>query len=138
MPTPHYGQPRYRTIADELRRRIESGEIAPGTLLPTERALTAEFQASRGTIRKAIAALQSEDLVVTEHGRGTCAIQQRHESVADGKADRGKRQIPADSDLAAIFAIDVGAILIEEQRITRARGTVQEVTRVYRIPLAAQ
>ena len=49
VPTPHYGQPRYRVIADELRERIESGAIAPGALLPAESTLTAEFRVARGT-----------------------------------------------------------------------------------------
>ncbi|WP_410811141.1 GntR family transcriptional regulator [Micromonospora sp. 067-2] len=54
VPTPHYGQPRYRVIADQLRERIESGSIPPGALLPTESALTTEFRASRGTVRQAV------------------------------------------------------------------------------------
>jgi GntR family transcriptional regulator len=72
VPTPHE-RPRFRLVADELRRRILAGAIPPGALLPSEAALIAEFGVSRGTIREAMALLRAEGLVVTEHGRGTHA-----------------------------------------------------------------
>ncbi|MFG2057857.1 GntR family transcriptional regulator [Micromonospora sp. NPDC048930] len=135
MPTPHYGQPRYRVIADELRERIESGLIPPGTLLPTESTLTAEFRAARGTIRQAIAVLREAGLVATEHGRGTYASARRHESgLEEGSAsETRKRQIPADPELAALFDVDVGAVLIEQQRVDRTNGVVRTVVRTYRL-----
>lgn len=73
VPTPHPERPRYRLVADELRRRILAGAIPPGSLLPSEAALMAEFGGARGTIREAIGLLRAEGLVVTEHGRGTYA-----------------------------------------------------------------
>jgi GntR family transcriptional regulator len=60
-------------VAEELRRRIQSGAIPPGALLPSETTLIAEFSASRGTIREAIGLLRAEGMVVTEHGRGSYA-----------------------------------------------------------------
>ena len=73
VPAPHPERPLYRLVADELRRRIMAGAIPPGSLLPSETALMAEFDVSRGTIRDAIGLLRAEGLVVTEHGRGTYA-----------------------------------------------------------------
>jgi GntR family transcriptional regulator len=72
VPTPHE-RPRFRLVADELRRRILAGAIPPGSLLPSETALIAEFGVARGTIREALALLRAEGLTVTEHGRGTYA-----------------------------------------------------------------
>lgn len=72
MPTPHE-RPRYRQVADELRRRILAGAIPPGSLLPSETAIIEEFAISRGTVRQTLALLRTEGLVVTEHGRGTFA-----------------------------------------------------------------
>ncbi len=71
VPTPHPERPRYRLLADELRRRIEAGAIPRGSLLPSEAALIAEFDVARGTVREAIRLLREEGLVLTEHGRGT-------------------------------------------------------------------
>ncbi|WP_375547170.1 GntR family transcriptional regulator [Micromonospora chalcea] len=136
MPTPHYGQPRYRAIADELRRRIESGAIPSGSLLPAESALTAEFRASRGTIRQAIALLRDERLVTTEHGRGTYANPYRPEDgPGEGpKVETRERQVAADPELAALFAVEVGAALVERQNITLTNGAVGAVVRIYRLP----
>ncbi|MFI7159673.1 GntR family transcriptional regulator [Micromonospora chalcea] len=134
MPTPHYGQPRYRAIADELRERITSGAIPPGALLPSESALTVEFEASRGTVRQAIAVLREEQVVATEHGRGTYANPYRREgaSNADAESETRQRRVAADADLAALFTVEVGSLIIEEQRVTRRNGTVRAVVRTYR------
>ncbi|MEV6798238.1 GntR family transcriptional regulator [Micromonospora rifamycinica] len=134
MPTPHYGQPRYRTIADEIRKRIESGAIPPGALLPTESALTAEFRASRGTVRQAIAALRDDRLVITEHGRGTFVTPLRYEGGSAGSAGtETQRQVAADPELAALFSVKVGTTLVEQQRVTRASGSVSTVVRTYQL-----
>lgn len=61
---------RYRQIADDLRRRIASGEWAAGQVLPSEAALGAEHEASRVTIRKALEVLRSEGLVDSRQGFG--------------------------------------------------------------------
>ncbi|MEU1889125.1 GntR family transcriptional regulator [Micromonospora rifamycinica] len=133
MPTPHYGQPRYRTIADELRTRIQSGVIPPGSLLPAESALTVEFQTSRGTIRKAIAALRDEGLLLTEHGRGTYVDPSRCNDDAI-KVETYRRPVAADPELAALFAIAAGEMLLEQQAITRRDGTAETVVRTYSLP----
>ncbi|MEU5948209.1 GntR family transcriptional regulator [Micromonospora sp. NPDC047465] len=140
MPTPHYGQPRYRLIADELRSRIEGGVIPPGALLPTESVLTAEFRVSRGTIRQAIAVLREARLVATEHGRGTYANPLPHERGLDKSAEpeARQRQVAADPELAALFGVEVGTALIEQQRVTRWNETVGTVVRTYRLLQARQ
>ncbi|MEU8126017.1 GntR family transcriptional regulator [Micromonospora sp. NPDC049049] len=134
MPTPHYGQPRYRVIADELKKRIEGGVIPAGSLLPSESALCAEFQAARGTIRKAIAVLRNASLVATEHGRGTYANLQPGggQTDEDLESETLQRQVLADIELAALFDVDVGAVLIEQQLVDRRNGAVSRVVRTYR------
>ncbi|MEU1397824.1 GntR family transcriptional regulator [Micromonospora zamorensis] len=140
MPTPHYGQPRYRSIAEELRERIEGGLIPRGALLPTESALTTEFRAARGTVRQAIAALREAGLVATEHGRGTYATPRQHERGLDdgSETETQQRQVAADAELAALFAVEVGAALMEQQSLTRTDGAVRTVVRTYRLLPAAR
>ncbi|MEU8228225.1 GntR family transcriptional regulator [Actinoplanes sp. NPDC048967] len=68
-------EPMYRQIAEELRQRIESGDLAPGTKLPTELELREEFNnASRNTVRDAIRSLTSRGLVITRPGQGTYVV----------------------------------------------------------------
>jgi GntR family transcriptional regulator len=64
-------QPLYQQIADDLRQKIESGEIARGSQLPTELELCDAYGASRNTIRDAIKRLTGHGLVETRQGQGT-------------------------------------------------------------------
>ncbi|WP_256256720.1 GntR family transcriptional regulator [Nonomuraea pusilla] len=57
-------------LADDLRRRITTGEYPPGGMIPSEAALMAEFGVARGTVRQALAELEREGLVVSQMGRG--------------------------------------------------------------------
>jgi GntR family transcriptional regulator len=61
----------YRKIADELRQKIESGELAHGAQLPTELELRDQYDASRNTVRDAIKLLITRGLVETRPGQGT-------------------------------------------------------------------
>ena len=63
-------RPASERIADELRRLIESGELAPGERLPSERELAERHGAARNTARQAIRLLSEGGLVTAEHGRG--------------------------------------------------------------------
>ncbi|MBG0814653.1 GntR family transcriptional regulator [Planomonospora sp. ID82291] len=63
--------PQYAVIADHLRRRIKSGELAPGDQVPTEREIREEFGVSQPVARQAVAQLRAEGLVVSQQGRGS-------------------------------------------------------------------
>ncbi|MFI5978101.1 winged helix-turn-helix domain-containing protein [Streptomyces sp. NPDC051452] len=66
-------RPSHREIADELRRRIRSGELRPGRRLPTQAALADEFGVERGAVRQALRILRSEHLL-TAVSQGSPAI----------------------------------------------------------------
>ena len=63
--------PKYRQLLDILRNQIISGEIEPGSQIPTEDSLIAQYGISRGTVRKAIEQLEAEKLIYKEHGVGS-------------------------------------------------------------------
>jgi GntR family transcriptional regulator len=67
--------PMYRLIADDLRRQIEDGELAPGSQLLTELELREKYGASRNTIRDAIKWLITRGLVETRPGQGTFVVE---------------------------------------------------------------
>jgi GntR family transcriptional regulator len=67
--------PMYRQIAEDLRQRIESGELAPGSQLPTELELRERYNASRNTVRDAIKWLINLGLVATRPGQGTFVVE---------------------------------------------------------------
>jgi Bacterial regulatory proteins, gntR family len=62
-------EPIYRTIAEDLRRQIEAGELRPGQQLLTENELRDYYGASRNTIRDAIKWLVTRGLVETRPGQ---------------------------------------------------------------------
>jgi GntR family transcriptional regulator len=66
----------YRRIADDLRRRIESGELGAGMQVPTEDQLMESYHASRNTVRAALKELTTRGLVYTLHGKGTFVSEQ--------------------------------------------------------------
>jgi GntR family transcriptional regulator len=62
---------KYQQIADRLRDQIDSGALEPGERLPSEPDLVRQFDASRNTVRLALALLTNQGLVVTRQGLGT-------------------------------------------------------------------
>ncbi len=64
-------QPMYQAIADDLRSKIDTGEYAQGSRLPTELDLGTQYGASRNTVRDAIKRLIGLGLVETRPGQGT-------------------------------------------------------------------
>ncbi len=61
----------WRQIAQHLHEEIKSGELQPGSKLPTEPHLARRFGVNRHTVRRALSVLQEEGLVSIEQGRGT-------------------------------------------------------------------
>lgn len=58
-------------VVDELIRRIESGLMEDGFLLPGEHQLAEEFGVSRGTLREALAELKRRKYIATQSGVGS-------------------------------------------------------------------
>ncbi len=57
-------------ISQQIAEKITSGQLLPGTQLPTESELGKEFGVSRTAIREAIAKLRQDGLVFSHQGRG--------------------------------------------------------------------
>jgi GntR family transcriptional regulator len=65
------GLPLYRRIQADLRDRIGSGDLPPGSQLETEQELMARYDVSRATVRQALAGLVADGLVEIRRGLGT-------------------------------------------------------------------
>jgi DNA-binding FadR family transcriptional regulator len=55
-------------VAANLRRRIVTGELAAGQMLPSESSLMAEFGVSRPTLREAFRILEAESIITVLRG----------------------------------------------------------------------
>ena len=61
----------FRAIRDEIARRISNRTWAPGTLIPGEEALAAEFGAARATVNRALQELARAGLIERKRKAGT-------------------------------------------------------------------
>lgn len=72
-------EPPYLRIAGDIRRRIASGEFAPGTRVPSTRRITQEWGVAMATATKALAILNQEGLVRAVPGVGTVVAESARE-----------------------------------------------------------
>ena len=57
-------------IADDVRAKIEAGELAAGEKLPTLEALAEQHMCSVGAVRAAVDLLKQQGLLITWQGKG--------------------------------------------------------------------
>ena len=69
--------PLHLDISEQIHQQIIDGRYLPGDKLPSERELTAEWEVSRITIRRAIANLVQQGLVTTYQGKGAFVTEQQ-------------------------------------------------------------
>lgn len=64
-------KPLYQQVKELMVARLTDRSWPPGSILPSESLLAAEFGVSQGTVRKALDELTSENLLRRSQGRGT-------------------------------------------------------------------
>jgi len=64
-------EPKYQSVAENLRREIAAGTYRDGDALLTEAELKQRFGVSRQTVRQAISLLENDGLVIRRRGSGT-------------------------------------------------------------------
>lgn len=89
------GIPVYEQVLYAARKAIIAGDLAPGEIFPSVRALSAEYQINPNTVQKALAALRAEGLLESHPGIG-------NRVVAAPKASSQERKALLDEPLEAI------------------------------------
>lgn len=97
-------KPPYREIADRIRDKISTGGY-PGGKIPSERALIRQYGVSRATATKALAALESEGLIVRRRGAGAFVKPQKPANECSFVST-----LIADMDVREFFSAICGAI----------------------------
>lgn len=69
--------PAYQRIADDIRRRVASGELSPGDRLPTAAELAKQWGVSGAVITQALGTLKAEGLLASAPARGTFVLAPR-------------------------------------------------------------
>src|SRR5215469_740773 len=114
-------EPLYRQIAQDLRQKIESGELEPGAKLPNEVEFREEYDASRNTIRDAIKWLTIRGLVETRPGQGTFVIQKTEPFVTTLSDDRDPESGMAGGEGVAAFA-EIKERLLQKKELERQQA----------------
>lgn len=111
-------------VADELLRRIVSGEYAVGTQLPPEPLLVDEFEVSRPVAREAVKSLETAGLVSIRQGEGTVVRPRQQWSILDQRVLRVALTYNSGSRLVD-DAIDLRAEL-ERSLVAEAAGKLTD------------
>ncbi|MFJ4011320.1 winged helix-turn-helix domain-containing protein [Streptomyces sp. NPDC090026] len=64
----------WQRVANDLERRIRSGEVPPGGRLENERELADVYRVSAGTVRRAVRELRNRGLVETLPAKGSYVV----------------------------------------------------------------
>jgi GntR family transcriptional regulator len=149
-------RPAYLRIADDLRRGIRDGSYPPGGRLPTIAVLSTAHEVSEIVIRQAVAVLRGEGLVETRRGGGTVvrvrpparriamdryrvetaplavpATSFTHDqriTWSEYRLDRVYRRVRADAELAALFELPHGTLLLRRRFVFYAKGEPQQIS----------
>lgn len=140
-------RPPYARIRAHYRDQISSGQLPPGTMLPSIRALADQWDVSTATIDRAMSLLREEGLVQGIKGIGTEVIgapislssgAERHDRSGETRSTWGAGEqssahtgaiVRAPADVAGIFGIDAGGDIVRRSRVYRdAHGIVAHST----------
>ena len=130
-------RPLYEQIKVLLTNSLAAGEWKPGEAIPSEQELAARFHVSQGTVRKAIDALASENLLVRRQGKGTFVASHAHPAYqyrflrvlpdADDRATPrnlffGLEHVKAHGEAAKALKLAPGATLLVFKRLMSFAG----------------
>jgi GntR family transcriptional regulator len=107
---------RYRSIADDLRRRLEGGQFGAARLLPSESELSEEYAASRVTVRWFVA---TDPLRQTLGRLGTIERQLADEGVESTRRVLDFRFVPAPPRVRQVLGCDT---VLRVRRLNLADG----------------
>ena len=87
--------PLYVQLADELARKIEAGDYAPGQRLPSADDLADQYEIAPNTARKGLQLLRERGLAEMSHGRGTYVRRGEYQ----GNSGHGTFQVRVPADI---------------------------------------
>lgn len=149
-----YGsQPRYRQVKDHILANIRSGDWPPGSRVPSENDLAAQFGIARMTANRALRELTRDGYVNRVPGVGTFVKESRRSTsllelrnIADEIAARGRRydaivisltKVKAERQLAQSFDLKTGAALYALTILHREDGIPIQLERRHVNPSVA-
>ena len=137
----HYNSPSYKPLYDQIKvlitQSLIGGEWRPSEMIPSEIELAGRYKVSQGTVRKAIDALATENILIRRQGKGTFVATHNAEGIklrflrltsADGQKEVLKNELiscvksKADTHIGQVLEIKAGASTIEIKRLLSFSG----------------
>jgi GntR family transcriptional repressor for pyruvate dehydrogenase complex len=116
-------------VSKEILFRIVSGQIAPGTLLPKEEELEAEFGVGRSVVREAVKLLEVHRLVLPVRRRGTVVLDPRASLSPEVVAAFLDRRTGPSAHAFLVGLLEVRKLLdVEMAGLAAARRTDEDIT----------
>lgn len=123
----------YLQMAEQIAKAIESGEYAPGQIIPSEKQYEEQYSVSRMTVRLAIGELVNKGYVERMRGIGTV--------VTYGKIEENLKRVISFSEEMQLHGITMQTSYCDMKRVTasekvagnlnvKVNSTVYELTRV--------
>ncbi|MFI7438693.1 GntR family transcriptional regulator [Nonomuraea indica] len=142
-----FAPPKYAQVMRAIQERIESGEYAPGDMLPSETQLVRELGVGRTTVVRALQTLAMQGWIEREHGRGSF-VKGRPDSDAETvrpgltAAEHGETadslvevtRVAAPRHVAKLLGVAERTPVIMRKRVARHADVVSGVETVW-IPL---
>jgi len=136
-----YSAPSYKPLYDQIKvlltQSLIGGEWRPGDMIPSEIELAGRYKVSQGTVRKAIDALASENILIRRQGKGTFVATHNEDGIklrflrltsADGQKEVLQNAFiscvksKASSHIGQVLDIKAGATTIEIKRLLSFSG----------------
>jgi GntR family transcriptional regulator len=86
-------EPVYEQIVRQIQDRVASGELAPGTSLPTVRQLAGDLRLNRNTVARAYKQLEDRGVILTAGRKGTFVRDDASREVERIKSHRAERNV---------------------------------------------
>lgn len=109
--------PPYRRIADDLRRRIVSGELSPGDRVPSARRLAGEWNVALATATKAVGVLRQEGLLRAQMRVGTIVAPRRTKDPQRRSELIPKAPEPGRQEVTRLRVIDTAIAIADAEGI---------------------
>ncbi len=97
--------PVYEQIRAQVARLAASGQVAPGTRMPTIRQLASDLGLAKGTIERSYELLETDGIVKSRGRSGTFVL---GPSLNPANAAIGEGDLAASADAFAVVAIQAG------------------------------
>ena len=96
----HNGVPAYRQIMEQVKFQVASGVLAPGTELPSTRALSAELSLNPMTISKAYGLLERDGVLERRRGQTLTVREQHADDLHEQKLEPLRRHLATAATMA--------------------------------------